>query len=340
MGRAGPPEGTRVDTVRLQTLARGFTGSAALFAAIDLGLFTAVAEGAGDVAGLATRLGISELNVERLATLCAAAGLLIRNGETFRNAPDVERFLVRGRRDYAGPWLTFARPAWAEWGKLTEHLRNPEPPSVIGMYADLTVEGARRYHEATWSIGEGAGRRFCRQVDLGRRRKLLDLGGGSGAYAIVAAQSHPELSAVVFDLPPVVAVTAEFIERGGVADRVSTLGGDFTRDPLPRDVDVVVMASNLPQYGREIIARVISRAFDALLPGGEMHLIGEMLDDDRSGPLDPAIWGLWEALYNSTGLAHSRADCIAYLEAAGFGDVTSHEFVRGTLTRVVGTKPD
>ena len=72
----GPPEGTRVDTVRLQTLARGFTGSAALFAAIDLGLFTAVAEGAGDVAGLAARLGISELNVERLATLCAAAGLL------------------------------------------------------------------------------------------------------------------------------------------------------------------------------------------------------------------------------------------------------------------------
>jgi SAM-dependent methyltransferase len=176
-------------------------------------------------------------------------------------------------------------------------------------------------------------------VDLAGRNRLLDLGGGSGAYAIVAARTHPHLSAVVFDLPPVVAVTAEFIERGGVADRVSTLAGDFTKDALPDDVDVVVMASNLPQYGREIIARVISRAFDALVPGGEMHLIGEMLDDDRSGPLDPAIWGLWEALYNSTGLAHSQADCIGYLEAAGFRDVASHEFVRGTLTRVVGTKP-
>ena len=168
----------------------------------------------------------------------------------------------------------------------------------------------------------------------------MDLGGGSGAYSIVAAQAHPQLSAVVFDLPPVVEVTKEFIEKNNVQHQVTTQGGDFTKDDFPVGCDVAIMASNLPQYNREIISAVIGKAFEALLPGGEMHLIGEMLDDDRQGPLDAAIWGLMEAMSNSTGLTHTRADCVHYFERAGFTSVEVHEFIPGILVRVCGTKAE
>jgi ribosomal protein L11 methylase PrmA len=187
-------------------------------------------------------------------------------------------------------------------------------------------------------VGFGSGRRFIKQVDLSKRKKIMDLGGGSGAYSIVAAQAHPQLSAVVFDLPPVVEVTKDFITNNNVEDQVTTQGGDFTRDSFPQDCDVAIMASNLPQYNREIIKQVIQKAFDALLPGGEMHLIGEMLDDDRAGPLDAAIWGLYEVMSNSTGIAHSRADCVSYFEQAGFASVTVHDFIPGILVRVTGSK--
>ena len=83
------------------------------------------------------------------------------------------------------------------------------------------------------------------------------------------------------------------------------------------------MASNLPQYSRAIIAEVIQQTFDALESGGEMHLIGEMLDDDRTGPADAALWGLYETLANSTGITHTRADCVGYFEAAGFRDIAA-----------------
>jgi cyclopropane fatty-acyl-phospholipid synthase-like methyltransferase len=185
----------------------------------------------------------------------------------------------------------------------------------------------------------GAARRFARQVDLAGRRLLVDLGGGSGCYCIVAAQRHPALRAVVLDLPPVVEVTREFIASHGLADRVSARAGDFTRDPLPEGADVMVMASNLPQYSREIVQDVIARAFAALEPGGEMHLIGEMLDGARSGPRDPALWGLAEALWGSTGIAHSVGECRGYFERAGARDVAAHEFVPGVLTRVTGRRP-
>ncbi len=98
------------------------------------------------------------------------------------------------------------------------------------------------------------------------------------------------------------------------------------------------MASNLPQYGRPIIAGVVARIHEALLPGGEFHLIGEMLNDDGCGPLAPALWGLSEAVSHSTGLAHSVSDCTGYLEQAGFTNVSVDEFIPETLTRVSGIK--
>jgi SAM-dependent methyltransferase len=328
----------KLDTVRLQNMARAFIGSASLFAAIDLKLFTSVAAGANTVEAFAAQASMSTINAERLMTMCAANGLLEWRGDHYVNAPDVERFLVEASSSYAAPWLLFTRPAWSQWGELTEHLRNPAPPKVIGTYENMTVDYARRYHTATASVGFGAGRRFVKRVDLSKRRKLMDLGGGSGAYSIVAAQTHPQLHAVVFDLPPVVVVTQEFIDRNGVSDRVTTQGGDFTKDAFPTGCDVAIMASNLPQYSRAIIQQVIQKAFAALEPGGEMHLIGEMLDDDRTGPADAALWGLYETLANSTGITHARSDCVGYFQAAGFSDIAVDDFVPGILVRVSGTK--
>ncbi|MCG8547016.1 MAG: acetylserotonin O-methyltransferase [Alphaproteobacteria bacterium] len=326
------------DTARLQSLAQAYGRSAALMSAVELGLFTAVSKGAGTVAEIADALEIHPVNAERLVTMCAALDLVERQDGRFVNAPDVERFLVEGTGRYAGDWMLFTKPAWNEWGRLTDHLRAKDL-HVLPDIAGYTVEQARAYHEATYSIGMGAGRRFVRQVDLSGRTKILDLGGGSGAYCIAAAKEWPDIAAVVFDLSPVVEVARDFIAEHGLSDRVDTLAGDFTSDPFPDDADVVIMASNLPMYGPEMIQAVVTKAFDALLPGGEMHLIGETLNDDRSGPVSAAFWGLGQALPETMGVAHSEADCTGYFETAGFVEVAVHPFVEGVLSRVTGRKP-
>ncbi|MEM7077110.1 MAG: methyltransferase [Pseudomonadota bacterium] len=331
-------EQPKADTVRLQAMSRAFISSAALFAAIDLDLFTAVSQGDNTPERFAARHDLSTLNAERIMTMCAAAGLLSWQDNTYVNAPDVERFLVAGEDRYAGAWLQFMRPHWAQWGDLTTALANADdarvtPRSVVGM----TVEQARRYHEATASVGFGAGRRFARDVDLHGRRSLLDLGGGSGAYSIIATETYPGLQALIFDLPAVVEVTREFIARHDAVDRVSAMAGDFTRDPFPT-CDAIVMASNLPMYGSAVIQDVVHKSYAALEQGGEMHLVGEMLDDDKAGPTDAAIWGLAEALANSTGRAHTQSECVGYFQRAGFVDISIHAFIPGVLTRVAGYK--
>jgi SAM-dependent methyltransferase len=333
-------EKPRIDTVRLQNVVKGFWESAALMSAVELDLFTHISNGHDSIESAGAAMHIEPVNAERLMTALVAMELLSRDGERFANAADVERYLVAGKPTYAGPWMLFSKPRWDGWGHLTENLRkSSDEQSVLGMYDDtFTVERAREYHKATYSVGMGAARLFHRQVDLTGRKRIMDLGGGSGCYCIVAADKYPEMTAVVLDLAPVVEVSREFLDQHGVSGRVSARACDFTRDPLDDESDVAIMASNLPQYSREIVQSVVSRVHEALVPGGEFHLIGEMLDDDRAGPLAPALWGLSEAVSGSTGLAHSVADCIGYFEQAGFVDIKASEFVRETLTRVVGIK--
>jgi hypothetical protein len=338
MTAEGAPASERLDTTRLQALALAYQQSAALMAAVELDVFTAISKGASTIPVLAAAIGITPRHAERLLTALTAMALLAKTGGTYANAPDVERFLVKGTPRYAGPWITFTKPRWERWGRLAEALK-VTTEKVLGDYENFTVEDARRYHAATNSIGMGAGRHFCRQVDLSSRRKLLDLGGGSGAYSIVAAQTWPQLQAIVLDLPSVVVVAREYIEQHGVADRVSTLAGDFTKTDFPAGVDVVLMASNLPQYSPDLIRLVVGKAFAALVPDGEMHLVGEMLNDDRTGPLNPALWGLNEAVFGSTGVAHSEADVKGYFAAAGFTGITVNAFIPGILSRVTGRKP-
>ncbi len=331
-------EKPRLDTTRLQKMAQAYWESAALMAAVELDVFTAIARGQDTVAAVATAVGISARNAERLLTALAAMTLLDRDGDRFTNAADVQRFLVKDSDRYAGPWILFTKPRWGAYGELAARLKNPTE-NRLGAYESFTVDDARRYHAATYSIGMGAARLFSRSVDLKGRKLMLDLGGGSGAYSIVATQTFPGLKAIVLDLPPVAVVAGEYIAANNASDRVTTLPGDFTRTEFPRNVDVVVMASNLPQYEPDLIRLVVGKAFAALTPGGEMHLIGETLHDDRRGPLSAALWGLNEAVYGSTGVAHTEGEVKGYLAGAGFAEVAVHPFVPGVLSRIAGRKP-
>ena len=327
------------NTVRLQNLSYGHKQSATLRAAVQLDLFTKVSQGASDISEIASALSLSVLNAERLVVACTALELIEKDGERYRNAPDVERFLVQGKMTYIGPWLLFAGMDFEQWKNLADHLKTDTPPKVLGLYESLTDEIAREYHEATYTVGLGAGMLFARDVDLSKRSLILDLGGGSGAYCIAAIQRYPHLKAIVLDFEPVCDVAREFIAQWGMQDQISTYPGDFTSDPIPAGADVMIMASNLPQYSEKVLGKVLEKAYEALTPGGEYHVVGETLDGDKRGPLGPALWAFHEALFGSEGRAHSEKEVKRYLEDAGFVDVRAHPFIPGSLSRITGKKP-
>lgn len=330
---------SRPTTRRLQQMVRAYREAGALMAAVELGLFTHIANGADDEVSLTKAMGLQPLHGERIIIAMLGLGLLKRSGGKLILVEDVERYLVEGKPTYAGEWMLFTKPDWDEWGRLSAILQEQAPPLLENKtVAGITIEEARRYHRGTYSIGRGAGRLFLNQVDLTGKTLLMDIGGGSGAYCIEACNRYPDLKAVVLEMPAVVPVTQEFIDESGLTDRIEARVCDFNHDPFPDGADVAVMASNLPMYGREAIGAVVGKAYKAMASGGTFHLIGEALDPDRSGPADPALWGLAQAINNTTGIAHSVAEVEDYLTSAGFNGVHTTGFVEGILQRTTGTK--
>jgi len=145
-------EKPRLDQTRLQNIAQAYWQSAALMAAVELDVFSAIAHGHDTIPMAAKAAGISERNAERLLTALSAMTLLTRDGERFANAPDVQRFLVKDGERYAGPWILFTKPRWAAYGELSQRLR-ATTENRLGAYESFTVDDARRYHAATYSIG-------------------------------------------------------------------------------------------------------------------------------------------------------------------------------------------
>src|ERR1700693_5823418 len=222
-----PPE--RSGAIRsLSAIAYGFMGSQALFAALELGLFTTLSEEPCGLDDLAKRLGAPAGPLSVLLSTCLALGLLTWDGQYYRNSPAAQRFLVSTARSYVGDYyLRQISAVLYDRMHLIRALLRGEPTEALAYATTLdspqvTEEFIRGQHGASLSPAS----RLARTMDLSGYARLLDLGGGLGAFALEAVQRYSGLSAVVFDLPQVVVVTEKIIQESGLEERITCAGGD------------------------------------------------------------------------------------------------------------------
>lgn len=330
----------KLTTRRLNDMGLGFMQAGTLLAAIELKLFDGLAAGPITVAELGRKLGLSEERAEKLVTGCAALGLVERGDDGISNAPDVDRFLVRGKPTYFGDYLVhLAKGSFASWGNIADYLATAETPGR--RYYDLTAdpEAARSLTEAGYTGSQGTARRMAGRYDFSPYHQLLDLGGGSGVYSIEACRQNPGLRATVFDAVNVCTVTREFVEKAGLSDRIDAVGGDFTRDRLPRGADVVLLCGNLHAYASDTARQVIQKAYDVLPSGGGMILCDYMINAERTGPPVAAFLSISATFRGAAGKVHDANEFRAYLEAAGFRVEKVEDFLEGSLGWATAVKP-
>jgi SAM-dependent methyltransferase len=336
---ANEPEGPKLTTQRINEMAFSFRNSAMLIAALELGLFTAVSEGPAGPAEIAEKTGMPVESAERLMITCAALKLLERKGERYVNTPDVDRYLVRGRRTYFGDYLIYqVKNDYDGWKNIASRLKPPQR-TYHAMAAD--PRAARAFTTAGYNSSISVGHKLAKEFDFSRYSLFLDLGGGSGCYSIAAAQRYPHLRTIVFDQPNVVAVAQEFIEQEGVSDRVSTVAGDFFDSEFPRGADLISYITPLQAYGPEDVQFLINKAFDAVEPGGGILILDYMMNEDKTGPMDSVFRHLGGLLSQTDpGYVNTAPEFCEYLKRAGFVDIESREnLIPGSVGMVTGKKP-
>jgi 3-hydroxy-5-methyl-1-naphthoate 3-O-methyltransferase len=331
----------------LMALSTGFWAFKTLAAAHELDLFSRLSGGASTTgAELAKALGIHPRPAEMLLTGCASLGLLEKIDGRYRNAPVSEAYLVRGEPHYFGGWVEMAdKRLYAGWGKLTDALRTNRPttwdPDVqVSLFDGEDPEMLALFWEAMHSLSTMTARKLGEAVDFSGFARLLDIGGGSGAYDIELCRLYPRLRATVFDLAHVADIAAGKIARAGLSDRIETAPGDFFhRAPFPDGHDVHLFSMILHDWD-EAKNRALLRRSHAALPRGGAVIVSELLvNDEKTGPAPAALMSL-NMLVETEGRNYTPAEYAAWMEDAGFRNIQTIWFeAPGANGAVIGRKP-
>jgi 2-hydroxy-4-(methylsulfanyl)butanoate S-methyltransferase len=313
-----------VEDVRdISAITYGFMASKALFAALDFELFTHIERGADTLTRLAKETGIPENRLLGLIAALKSVGLIVEREDRFANAPATAKFLVAGApgdfRDYVR--LVNGAFSYEALRHLTPALRGERIFPDKGFYEGMIYSagiGGEAFSSAQHAGSLGPARMMAKRVGLGGRKRLLDIGGGSGAYALAFCATNPELNATILDFPQTVETARRYAREAGLADRVAHLAGDAVKTEWPRGHDVVLMSYVWSAVGGGDIAVLARRAFDAL-PAGGLVLVHDFMVDNAHGEPPFAAWYLLESvLDNPDAVCLTPAFVEAALRQAGF----------------------
>ncbi len=324
-------------------IAFGFMGSKALFAALEQGIFTHLASGPAPAEEVAAKTDLDTERALTLMTALAGLGLLTVEDGKFANSPAAEAFLVKGARYDFGDYLRLqvGRQMYGLLDQIEDALTDSLPKGATASYEDWfsDPEEAKLYSNSQHAGSLGPARQLARSVDLSAARQMLDVGGGTGAFAITLCKAFPDLTATIVDFPNVAAVGRDYVDRAGLSDRITYAEGNALKSDWPKGQDVILMSYLFSGVPGETHEDLVARAFEHLAPGGRLFIHDFIVSADRSGPELAALWQLQHTAFTPRARSSSDAGLAEMLKDAGFAEVAVAPMIPEMTMLAEGRKP-
>jgi (2Fe-2S) ferredoxin/predicted O-methyltransferase YrrM len=314
--RAKDAAGAALDELA-QTI-RSFQESRAILTAIELDAFTALGDGA-TAAAAAAHMHTDARATEMLLNALAALGLVSKRDGVFHNTPLSARYAA-GSPDDARAAMMHIVHLWPHWSTLTDCVRagtsvaRREPRSAEDAWTEPFIAAMHRNARERAPHVVGA-------VGAGGVRRMLDVGGGSGAYSIAFARANPELHAEILDRPEVLAIAQRHILHAGLADRVSPRPGDLCRDDLGSGFDLALVSAICHMLGPQENRDLLRRCHQALAPGGRLVVQDFILEEDKTAPKMAALFSLNMLVGTQRGASYNESEYAGWMRQAGFAEV-------------------
>jgi SAM-dependent methyltransferase len=225
----------------------------------------------------------------------------------FYNTESAKAFLVQGSSDYLGD-MEHLSSLWDAWGDLNEAVAKGEPVK----YEDLSEkddEWIEAYISSNhWKACIEANE-IINSINLRNVTKVLDLGGGTGKYAVEFVKAKSDIQAVVVDYPNVIEHTKDYIAKSGLSDKITTMSGDYLNlDSYGNDFDLVII-SNIIQYNSIWTnVKMLQRIYDSLKSGGQLVIHDQIISDDRTSPEKAALYALNMLVNTKDGNCYTETD--------------------------------
>ena len=301
---------------QLLELSGSYWSTCTLHAGVKLDLFTPLAAKPHTPSQLGDKLNCDSRGLAMLLNALAALELLEKQGDSFTVTPFAAQFLSRTSPEYLGHIIMHHHHLVSGWSKLDQAVKSGAPVRERASHED--VESSREsFLMGMFNLAMLLAPKIVSQIDLSGRRRLLDLGGGPGTYAIHFCLQNPGLGAVICDLPTTRKFAEETVARFGLADRIRFEALDFEQEEVPDGFDVAWLSHVLHGMGPAACAGVLEKAVAALESGGMILIQEFILDDSRDAPLFPALFSLNMLLGTPEGQSYSESELREMLIAAG-----------------------
>ena len=258
--------GEKVKT--LDDIAQGYKAYQVLAHAVDHKLFDWLEENPAatreDIGGA---MNINGMFMRSYLQALIDMDMLIQDEDRYRNASGATALLVSSSPSYQGGWFQSVAAQQSKWSKLGDTLMKDQPVPGTSRSAPGREFLQALAERSLRGEVQGVAQAVQAWDGFSGCRRLLDIGGGHGLYAIALCQAHPGLAATVFDQPQVTELTREYIEAYRMTDRIDVASGDVIADEFGSGYDIVLISHLLYKFRKDLPA-IFQRVWECLNPGG------------------------------------------------------------------------
>jgi len=302
---------------RLEQMIRGYMPSRCILTALELDIFTSVGQGA-TVEQVAARINANARATAKLLNALVSLGLLSKSADEYQNTAETARYFVQESKDDHRNGLLHIANIWHRWSTLTDAVRRGTrvPPD-----RDRSSELILNFINAMQRNAKGRAPQVVSALGTEGVHRILDLGGGSGAYSIAFAKASPEVKCEILDLPEVVPLTVDYVAKAGVSGQVTVRAGDMLHSDLGSGHDLVMLNAICHMFSEEQNLSLFRRSRQALAPNGRLVMQDFILNPEKTGPQHAALFALNMLVSTDAGATYTEAEYTRWMKEAGFGDV-------------------
>jgi cyclopropane fatty-acyl-phospholipid synthase-like methyltransferase len=298
-------------------LSSAFFPPAIMFAAIELDLFTNLDAGPVSATTLANKLALDSAALEKLLTGLTSLDYLECEDQLYRNTAFASRALVRGKQDYEGDSALMSLWFMRQMSGLSEIVRHGYSPETFESAVSESSGRACHLTHAMDQVSRQYTTELVENIDMKGVRRILDVAGAAGSFAMALVKGHDDVQATVLELPNVATQARELIVQRGMQDRVKVKEGDFREDSFGEDYDLVFCSNIFHLCDPQLCNTLVNKAAAALNPGGRLVIKDMIPETDKSMPQHMAMFSTLIPAISHGGKLHDETAYIQWCITAG-----------------------
>lgn len=306
----------------IRIIANSFQQSRALLTAIELEIFTILDTHLLPSSDVAKKIGSDPRATDRLMNALASIGLLKKLHGKFYNSELSKKYLVKGKPDYMGN-LHHTNHIWDSWSTLTESVK--QGTSVYKRSESKKENWREDFISAMHYRAQHEAKIISLLIDFKGVNRMLDIGGGSGAFTYQFLSINPDMSAVIFDLPEVIPITRKYGAESNLGDRIQYREGNYLTDDFEKGYDMIFLSAIVHINSYDQNKDLINRCADALNPDGQIIIRDFIMKEDRTEPVTGAFFALNMLVATECGDTFTEKEMTEWFVNSGINSVVKKE---------------